>query len=128
MTKCGWGVRKAAQRSVSLAGKACAECGSTHRLQRHHPDYTKPTHVVILCQACHVRADLEAGTRKTKQPKVCKVCGKDFMPSHSKKHNTCNPECLSAIGRMNAMKRWGSGKKIRSIPAGQRRERSPRAP
>lgn len=119
MTKRGWGVRKAAQRAVSLAGKVCAECGSTARLQRHHQDYARPTDVVILCQVCHVKADQAMGSRKVKQPKACKVCGKAFIPCHSKKHNTCGAECLSAIGRMNAMKRWGSGKenrKSRELP------------
>lgn len=107
--KRSWSVRKAAQRVVSLVGKTCQKCGGTHRLQRHHPDYSKPEEVEILCQPCHVKADMEAGYRHAKQPKLCKVCGKEFMPTHSKKHNTCSPTCLSEIGRINAMKRWGNG-------------------
>ena len=61
---------------------------------------------MILCGPCHVEADKAAGFRRTKQQKPCKVCGTMFTPSHSKKHSTCSPACLSEIGRINAMKRW----------------------
>jgi len=101
-----WRIRKAAQRAVSLAGKQCSECNGTHRLQRHHPDYSKPSEIVILCQRCHVAADIAAGFRKVKQPKLCKVCGTEFLPNHSRKHSTCSRECLSEIGRQNSLKRW----------------------
>lgn len=46
------------------------------------------------------------GHRRTKKTKLCKVCGTEFTPSHSKKHSTCSKKCLSEIGRRNAMKRW----------------------
>lgn len=34
-------------------GEACFFCGETHRLQAHHPDYTRPLDVFWLCQRCH---------------------------------------------------------------------------
>ena len=101
-----WASRKAAQRAVSLSGKVCEVCGVSERLQRHHHDYSKPTEVTILCQNCHVQADIADGTRKTKQMKSCKLCGAAFMPTHSTKHNLCGPACRSEMGRINAFKRW----------------------
>ena len=32
---------------------ACAKCGRTENLERHHPNYDKPKEVLILCQECH---------------------------------------------------------------------------
>ena len=101
-----WAARKAAQRAVSLQGKICEACGSVNRLQRHHHDYSKRTEVTILCQSCHSQADLADGTRKAKEMKSCKLCGTAFMPTHSKNHTLCSPECRSEIGRINAYKRW----------------------
>ena len=34
-------------------GEACFFCGSDHRLQGHHPDYSRPLDVFWLCQPCH---------------------------------------------------------------------------
>jgi hypothetical protein len=31
----------------------CEHCGSTKRLNMHHPDYSKPLEVVTLCVPCH---------------------------------------------------------------------------
>jgi hypothetical protein len=101
-------IRKRAQRTEPDP-TMCQECGATGSLERHHPDYTDPDRFEVLCQPCHVRADLRDGTRRQKKRKACKVCGAMFLPSHSKKHTTCGPECLSEIGRRNARKRWGHG-------------------
>lgn len=109
-------IRRRAQTAAPTL-MACEECGEVKHLQRHHPDYSRPNHFEILCRPCHVLADQRDGHRRTKQPKNCKVCGKAFMPTHSKNHTTCSRECLSAIGRMNAEKRWGSGRKNRTFPA-----------
>jgi protein-arginine kinase activator protein McsA len=106
-----WKSRKAAQRAVSLTGKVCENCSGVNRLQRHHRDYSKPTEVQILCQNCHVKADQRDGFRRVKAKKRCKVCDMEFLPKHSRKHATCSRECLSELGRMNAMKRWTSGNK-----------------
>lgn len=31
----------------------CSQCGSIHRIQAHHIDYSKPLEVVWLCRTCH---------------------------------------------------------------------------
>ncbi len=98
-------MRKAAQRATP--GEAtCQACSKFGAVQRHHPDYSDPSRVEILCRACHWKADVRDGTRQAKQPKQCKVCGNDFLPKHSKRSATCGRECLSTLGRQNAMRRW----------------------
>jgi len=110
MTK--WAARKRAQRALpNLVGQKCEDCGTTKLLQRHHPDYSKPDAFRILCRMCHVKADQADGHRPAKQMRVCRLCGAMFLPTHSKKHNLCSPECRSEMGRINARKRWGSGTK-----------------
>ncbi len=109
MTKRGWAVRKAAQRAVPLTGATCERCGAVDGLQRHHPDYSQPTLVQILCQPCHVLADQRDGFRRTKQARACALCGTTFIPEHSRKHTLCSPACRSEMGRINALKRWGTG-------------------
>lgn len=103
-----WAARKAAQRAYPET-KPCERCGSTSNVQRHHADLAKPLEIEFLCQECHVKADMQAGKWGCgpRKPKACKVCGREFMPTHSKNHNTCSRACLSEIGRRNAMKRWG---------------------
>lgn len=109
MPRRNWSIRKAAQRAVSLEGAACERCGALDGLQRHHPDYSQPTLVQILCQPCHVLADQRYGFRRVKQPRACSLCGANFIPTHSKKHTLCSPACRSEAGRLNALKRWGTG-------------------
>ncbi|HLE74954.1 MAG TPA: hypothetical protein VI864_02790 [Candidatus Bathyarchaeia archaeon] len=47
------------RRAHVIAGKniplnsACMNCGSTEDIVRHHPNYSKPLEVVILCRKCH---------------------------------------------------------------------------
>lgn len=96
---------KSAQRAMPVL-TMCQECGSTDNLERHHPNYNQPSIFQVLCQKCHIKADQRDGTRRTRKTKNCKVCGKEFTPSHSKNNNTCSKECLSEIGRINANKRW----------------------
>ncbi len=100
-----WMARKRSQRAMPTLAK-CQECGATGKLERHHPNYAEPDRFEVLCPPCHIKADQRDGTRRKKPMKACKVCGAMFLPSHSKKHNTCSKTCLSAIGRINAMKRW----------------------
>ena len=39
---------------IEPLASACEVCGSTtHRLERHHPDYSKPREFVTLCAPCH---------------------------------------------------------------------------
>jgi hypothetical protein len=42
-----------ATKSISVLDAKCQLCGSTENLQRHHPDYSKPLEVWILCRPCH---------------------------------------------------------------------------
>lgn len=44
--------------------------------------------------------------RGLKKMKACVVCGTTFIPNHSKKHATCSKNCLSELGRRNALRRW----------------------
>lgn len=101
-----WAIRKRSQREVSLVGKVCERCGLSENLERHHPNYLS-SDCVILCQECHRKADSQDGTRPKKKTKTCVVCSKVFVPNHSKKHKTCGKFCLSELGRINALKRWG---------------------
>jgi hypothetical protein len=99
-----WGARKAAQRAYPVT--ECQNCGSTHRVQRHHPDLSAPLQVEILCEICHVIADQRDGTRRKRPMQNCVICGTDFQPKCSHVHKTCSPECLSELGRHLARKRW----------------------
>jgi hypothetical protein len=40
----------------SIEMKECAVCGSTNDLHRHHPDYSRPRDVVVLCRTHHGEA------------------------------------------------------------------------
>jgi len=85
----------------------CEECGSPYRVQRHHPTYERHDQVQFLCPPCHAKADQRDGTRRKKQPKVCPICGIQFTHYTHTRNQTCSKECLSELGRRNAMKRWG---------------------
>lgn len=37
----------------SLVPEPCRRCGSTNRVQAHHPDYSAPLDVEWLCEPCH---------------------------------------------------------------------------
>jgi transposase-like protein len=34
----------------------CERCGQKGRLHKHHPDYSRPLHVLWLCPKCHGQA------------------------------------------------------------------------
>lgn len=104
------GVRKRAQRAVSLTGEKCSECGSTDSLERHHPDYSKPEEVLILCKKCHTEHDLAEGYKTPRRaPKACVVCGTMFAPTHSTNKTCKSVVCRAELGRRNANKRWHAG-------------------
>lgn len=46
-----------AKRAHQLTPERCEGCGLKKRLERHHPDYSRPTDVVFLCKPCHAIAD-----------------------------------------------------------------------
>ena len=47
----------AAARARLEAPALCEDCGVAKRLEKHHPDYSKPLAVVWLCKPCHAIAD-----------------------------------------------------------------------
>jgi len=47
--------RAMARRNVPI-NQPCSQCGSKENLARHHPDYSKPKDVIILCRKCHAAA------------------------------------------------------------------------
>jgi len=52
------GKRKAhllVSRKIKNKHKFCSKCGSTNRVEAHHPDYKRPLLVVWLCSKCHGR-------------------------------------------------------------------------
>jgi len=101
-------IRKRTQRKLSVEKKQCENCGSTINLQRHHEEYNESGKVALLCQNCHKNLHYLQGNwgRGLKKIKNCKICGKEFLPNHSKNHNTCSKTCLSELGKRNANKRW----------------------
>ena len=42
-----------ALRDGRLVKGPCKECGTTERVQAHHPDYSKPLDIEWLCFSCH---------------------------------------------------------------------------
>lgn len=48
------GGKNSANRYIKLDETSkCEICGSKEKLNRHHPNYSKPLYVVILCLKCH---------------------------------------------------------------------------
>ena len=54
---------------------ACEICGKGGRLEKHHPDYTKPLSVVFLCPACH-RGVHHGKVALSEERKVVRIFGK----------------------------------------------------
>ena len=102
--------RKRAQRAIPA--KACSICGSTHRIQRHHPDIlNRPLYVIVACVTCHKTLDRRDETVKVVRPASCLACGKTFQPIRTQRSKICgDPNCLKEIGRRSAAKRWGHRK------------------
>ena len=114
-----WMARKRAQRAAPIL-KECQDCGATKKLQRHHPDYNKPDLFKVLCGPCHAKADQRDGHRRQKPKQKCTICKTMFLPKDSHSHKTCGKECLSEIGRRNAMKRWHGPQNQKASPVSPR--------
>lgn len=48
-------------RNIPLASN-CQRCNTTERLERHHPDYSKPGEIITLCHSCHSQLHTEQGS------------------------------------------------------------------
>jgi len=97
--------RKAAQRAIPA--ERCEVCGTTEgKIERHHPDYSQPLNVKILCTTCHAAEERHTGQRKSKAMRECPVCGAHFLYRHSGQRTCARTACLKEIGRRNAEKRW----------------------
>ena len=106
-----WSARKAAQRAISLDGQKCSKCGTMDNLQRHHPDHTKKTDIMIMCQTCHTAEEMAAGKwgRGVIPIANCVICKKPFQPKRRRRAKLCgNPECRMAMGRRSSLIRWNS--------------------
>lgn len=103
--------RKRAQRAFPKI-LPCEICGGSIRVQRHHHDHQSALSVRFLCQSCHTKEEVLAGTWGIgpKKKKVCKNCGKEFERYTHSRVQLCGKQCLSQIGRLNALKRWGTKK------------------
>jgi hypothetical protein len=49
-----WQARSKARYKIKInPEQKCEWCGSNEKIQRHHPDYDKPTEIIFLCEKCH---------------------------------------------------------------------------
>jgi hypothetical protein len=53
--------RQIAEKKIQLENLCCSACGSQVKLERHHPDYSKPLRVIILCEDCHKKLHKNGG-------------------------------------------------------------------
>ena len=49
--------KRAMEKGLITKPDLCEGCGLQKRLEKHHPDYSKPLIVVWLCKPCHAIAD-----------------------------------------------------------------------
>lgn len=102
------------QAKRTFVATACAKCGSTERLQRHHKDRDSnnndPLNVEILCQTFHKEDHMRDGTwgRGKVVLATCKICGKEFQPKRTRRATVCSAECLTTLGKISAQKRWAA--------------------
>jgi len=45
--------QKAHNAARNIKAEVCMYCGSTEKIEKHHPDYTQPRWIVPLCRRCH---------------------------------------------------------------------------
>jgi hypothetical protein len=49
-----WHARTTAHNKIKInPEQKCEWCNSDEKIQRHHPDYNKPTEIIFLCEKCH---------------------------------------------------------------------------
>jgi hypothetical protein len=46
--------RRAVANGTLIKSDRCQKCGSKLKVQKHHPDYSKPLEVIWLCYSCHL--------------------------------------------------------------------------
>ena len=49
----------------------CYFCKSTYKIEKHHPDYSKPMEIVFLCKVCHSKIHAEAKKKKQLELSLC---------------------------------------------------------
>ncbi len=104
------GIRKRAQRAVSLNGERCSDCGSRNWLNRHHEDYSRPTDVILLCAKCHNHRHRQSGEIPKVELSNCQICGTQFQPKRTRRAKLCgSTNCLKLMGMLSAQKRWNPG-------------------
>ncbi len=55
--ECRWRAN-ALQKLGELVPQPCRTCGAS-KVEKHHPDYSKPLNVIWLCRPCHLRLHRE---------------------------------------------------------------------
>ena len=99
--------RQQAQNAVDLG--PCKKCGA-QATDRHHPDYTKPLEVILLCRECHMKEHVdflkEEGARGAKKrwaanskEAVCEYCEKLFTRKRPRE-KTCSRSCGNKLAWM----------------------------
>ena len=67
LSKAGNRERKGlAQRDYRVKVGQCSACHQIAPIHRHHPDYSKPLEVLVVCASCHKKIHMcLAGTQRT---------------------------------------------------------------
>ena len=62
MSVTNWKERKQGQRALDLKGKTCNVCRKRKATQRHHRNIGKGKAVIAICDVCHEKLHIKAGT------------------------------------------------------------------
>ena len=86
------GVWDKAGRHIKIEG-LCERCGKVPAEHRHHPDYSKPLYVKLVCNKCHREIHKEGTSDKIKFHCTCE-CGKCICKNR--------PDSCAKCGRTKA--------------------------